>query len=109
MKFLPKHFILLFLLGIVVLLIQAMQEPLTDAVIERKLINDYNIYAIPIPEKMDFAGEKVPLNNPDIKERMDRELLVNTYWQSNGLLLFKRAQRYFPIIEPFSLITTHEL
>ena len=59
MKFLPKHFILLFLLGIVVLLIQAMQRPLNDAVIERKLINDYNIYAIPIPEKMDFAGEKV--------------------------------------------------
>ena len=100
MKFLPKHFILLFLLGIVVLLIQAMQEPLTDAVIERRLINDYNIYAIPIPEKMDFAGEKVPLNNPDIKERMDRELLVNTYWQSNGLLLIKRANKYFPIIEP---------
>ena len=100
MKFLPKHFILLFLLGIVVLLIQAMQEPLTDAVIERKLINDYNIYAIPIPEKMDFAGEKVPLNNPDIRERMDRELLVNTYWQSNGLLLIKRANKYFPIIEP---------
>ena len=77
-----------------------MQEPLTDAVIERKLINDYNIYAIPIPEKMDFAGEKVPLNNPDIRERMDRELLVNTYWQSNGLLLIKRAHKYFPLIEP---------
>ena len=100
MKFLPKHFIVLILLGIVVLLIQAMQEPFNDTVIERKLINDYNIYAIPIPEKMDFAGEKVPLNNPDIKERMDRELLVNTYWQSNGLLLIKRANKYFPIIEP---------
>ena len=98
MKFIPKHLILLFLLGIIILLIQAVQEPLTDAVIERKLINDYNIYAIPIPEKMDFAGEKVPLNNPDIKERMDRELLVNTYWQSNGLLLIKRANKYFPII-----------
>ena len=31
---------------------------------------------------------------------MDRELLVNTYWQSNGLLLIKRAHKYFPIIEP---------
>ena len=88
------------LIQLCLVLIQAMQEPLTDAVIERKLINDYNIYAIPIPEKMDFAGEKVPLNNPDIKERMDRELLVNTYWQSNGLLLIKRANKYFPIIEP---------
>ncbi len=63
-------------------------------------VKDYNVYALPLPEKMDFAGEKVPLNEPDIRERMDRELLVNTYWQSNGLLLIKRAHKYFPLIEP---------
>lgn len=62
--------------------------------------NRYNIYALEVPEKLDFAGEAVPLHLPDIKERMDRELLVNTYWQSNGLLMFKRANKYFPIIEP---------
>jgi hypothetical protein len=67
---------------------------------EKKLINDYNVYAIQIPEKLDFAGEEMPLSDPDVYERMDRELLVNTYWQSNGLLMFKRAQKYFPIIEP---------
>lgn len=65
-----------------------------------KAVNDYNVYAIPIPESMDFAGERVPLENPDIRERLDRELLVNTYWQSNGLLIIKRANRFFPIIEP---------
>ena len=100
MKILPKYLVLIFLLGVGALFIQAVYEPPTNTVIERKLINDYKIYAIPIPEKMDFAGEKVPLSNPDIKERMDRELLVNTYWQSNGLLLIKRANKYFPIIEP---------
>ncbi len=31
---------------------------------------------------------------------MDRELLVNTYWQSNGILLSKRANKYFPVLEP---------
>ncbi|MCH2196872.1 MAG: lytic transglycosylase domain-containing protein, partial [Kordia sp.] len=62
--------------------------------------NDYNVYALEVPENLEFAGEKVPLHLPDIKERMDRELLVNTYWQSNGLLLFKRANKYFPIVEP---------
>ncbi len=67
---------------------------------DEKLLNDYNVYALEIPEHMDFAGEKVPLENPDIRERMDRELLVNTYWQSNALLIFKRAHKYFPIIEP---------
>ena len=65
-----------------------------------KAVNDYNVYALPVPEKMDFAGEGVPLHLQDIHERMDRELLVNTYWQSNGLLLLKRANKYFPIIEP---------
>ncbi|SFN38976.1 lytic transglycosylase domain-containing protein [Salegentibacter flavus] len=63
-------------------------------------VKDYNVYALPVPEKMDFAGEEVPLHLQDIHERMDRELLVNTYWQSNGLLLLKRANKYFPIIEP---------
>ncbi len=71
-----------------------------EKVASRKLLNDYNVYAIPMPESLNFAGEPVPVENPDIKERMDRELLVNTYWQSNALLLFKRAHKYFPIIEP---------
>ena len=62
--------------------------------------NGYNIYDIDIPDMLDFSGESMPIHIPDIRERIDRELLVNTYWQSNGLLLFKRAQRYFPIIEP---------
>lgn len=62
--------------------------------------NDYNIYALEIPKTLDFSGEALPVNIPDIRERMDRELLVNTYWQSNGLLLFKRSNRYFPVIEP---------
>ena len=66
----------------------------------KKMLNDYNVYALPMPEGLNFAGEAVPVSNPDIRERMDRELLVNTYWQSNALLLFKRANKYFPIIEP---------
>jgi len=60
----------------------------------------YKIKALKLPENLNFAGEAIPVNKPDIKERMDRELLVNTYWQSNGLLLIKRAEKYFPIIEP---------
>ena len=61
-----------------------------------KKANDYNVYAVDVPEKLDFAGERMPLNQPDVYERIDRELLVNTYWQSNGLLLIKRSRKYFP-------------
>ena len=60
----------------------------------------YNIKALKFPENLNLAGERVPLEKNDVRERMDRELLVNTYWQSNGLLLIKRANKYFPILEP---------
>jgi hypothetical protein len=53
-----------------------------------------------IPEKMEFCGEFLPLSKPGVRERIDRELLVNTYWQSNGFLLLKRSNKYFPAIEP---------
>lgn len=68
--------------------------------IVKKVAENYAIKAIKIPQNMNLAGEKVPLEREDIRERMDRELLVNTYWQSNGLLLLKRANKFFPIIEP---------
>lgn len=59
----------------------------------------YKVYALTLPESVSFAGEKVSMNRPDLKERLDRELLVNTYWQSNMMLLLKRANKYFPQIE----------
>lgn len=61
---------------------------------------EYGVYALELPSEIDFAGEAVPLNNEDVRERLDRELLVNTYWQSNTILLIKRANRWFPVIEP---------
>lgn len=66
----------------------------------RNTAETYNIKALKIPKGLQLAGERVPIERHDIKERMDRELLVNTYWQSNGLLLIKRAHKYFPVIEP---------
>jgi hypothetical protein len=47
----------------------------------------------------EFAGEILP-SNFDIKERLDRELLVNAYWHSSTVLYLKNASKYFPIIEP---------
>lgn len=88
--------------GLFIFAVQAEEKAPTDkeVVEQTKLINDYNVYALSVPAELNFAGEKMPLEDPDILERMDRELLVNTYWQSNGLLMFKRAEKYFPIIEP---------
>ncbi|NQX84412.1 MAG: lytic transglycosylase domain-containing protein [Flavobacteriaceae bacterium] len=88
------------LISIATVSIYAVQDAPSDEYLQTKVANDYNVYALNVPEGLNFAGEDVPIDNPDILERMDRELLVNTYWQSNGLLMFKRANKYFPIIEP---------
>lgn len=45
-----------------------------------------------------FAGEAMP-NTFDAKERLDRELSVNAYWQSNTLLNLKKANRFFPVMD----------
>lgn len=100
MKIIQKALAFVGLLSLCALFIYALQDAPTDENFETKLINDYNVYALQVPDDLNFAGEAMPLENPDILERMDRELLVNTYWQSNGLLMFKRAKKYFPIIEP---------
>lgn len=68
--------------------------------IEKNVAPEYRISSIDIPEDLNFAGEIVPQEDPEIMERIDREFLVNTYWQSNALLLMKRAHKYFPVIEP---------
>jgi membrane-bound lytic murein transglycosylase D len=52
------------------------------------------------PVKMDFAGEETPLKISDVKERMDRELLVNVNLHASTILAIKRANRAFPVIEP---------
>ena len=61
--------------------------------------NERKIYSPPIPDSLNFCGEKVPLEDFDVHERIDREFLVNTYWHSAMLLYIKRANRWFPLIE----------
>ena len=52
------------------------------------------------PEKADFCSEEAPLNIVDVKERLDRELVVNANLHGSTILIMKRANRVFPIIEP---------
>ena len=56
--------------------------------------------SVEIPESMVFAGEKHSFDRYDKRERLDRELNSFTYFHSTTLLLIKRANRIFPIIEP---------
>lgn len=52
-----------------------------------------------LPEGLNFAGEAVPLDKPDILERFEREIYVNAYWHSNTVLMLKRGGKFLPEIE----------
>ena len=100
----PKHYNFLFTVLFLLISIQLFVFS-TDVKSEDKLHQEqfnikYGIFAIVQPENLNFAGEEIPIYSPDIWERIDKELLKNTYWQSNTMLYFKKANKYFPIIEP---------
>jgi membrane-bound lytic murein transglycosylase D len=60
----------------------------------------YKIISPEIPTYLEFAGEKIPTENFEVYERIEREFLSNTYWHSATILAIKRANRWFPVIEP---------
>jgi len=58
------------------------------------------VFSFPIPTKVEFAGQDISLERYDMRERFDREQIIIAYNHSVSLLNIKRANRYFPIIEP---------
>jgi membrane-bound lytic murein transglycosylase D len=59
----------------------------------------YTIKSFDLPENVTFAGEKMPLDNFDTKESLERELLTTAYRHSSTILIILRAHRYLPLIE----------
>lgn len=56
-----------------------------------------------LPKEVSFAGDSVPLNLPDVRERLDKELQINVYLHSSTLFLLKRANRWLPKMEEILL------
>lgn len=57
------------------------------------------VYPVTVEGDLFFAGERVPLEDPEVRERLERELQLNTYWHSNMLMCMKMANRYFDELE----------
>jgi hypothetical protein len=57
------------------------------------------IYPISLNRAFEFAGEPLPMDNFDVRERLDRELTVNSYTHGTTLLNIKHTYRYFPLFE----------
>jgi membrane-bound lytic murein transglycosylase D len=60
----------------------------------------YKITTPAIPVNLSFAGESVPADDWELRERIEREFIVNTYWHSSTIFALKRGARFFPVIEP---------
>ena len=91
--------LLIFLLSLSLLFISSSYLNTSDNIHQQGFNNKYNVYSVLKPDNLKFSNELVPNTSLDVWERLDKELLKNIYWQSNTLLYFKRANKYFPIIE----------
>ncbi len=101
-----KHplFISIFILSIALLVLSSFSGNVDSLNQQRNnsgdFPQDYRIVTPDVPMQLDFCGEFVPTNNFDVYERLEREFIVNTYWHSLTILTLKRANRWFPVIEP---------
>lgn len=59
-----------------------------------------DVYYAKLPAQLDFAGERVPLEYPDVRQALAREVSITMFMHSRSLLTFRAMKRYFPIIEP---------
>lgn len=77
-------------------------ECAADNTIQTRAALDHETHyqAPTLPDGISFCGEKVDLSNYYLRERFDRELLSFSYWHSQVFLFIKRANKFFPIIEP---------
>lgn len=69
-----------------------------EVIMANSPFNGQQIVSVYEDKVYNWGGEAMPTTF-DAKERLDRELSVNAYWQSNTLLNIKKANRYFPIME----------
>jgi membrane-bound lytic murein transglycosylase D len=66
---------------------------------DRQSYPEYSVKSFKLPDIVTFAGEKMPLENFDTRESLEREILISAYRHSSTILIIKRANRYLPIIE----------
>ena len=62
--------------------------------------NNFYVFGLNIPAKLEFCGEPIPSNDIRIKKFLEREFISDDYWKLHSKELFGKAQRWFPVIEP---------
>ena len=86
------------LAGIVIFLSSNTAHAPQESDIAQRTLQD--VFPPEIPTSIVFAGDTIDLTPQDRRERMDKEMLSFTYSHINTMLIIKRANRLFPIVEP---------
>ncbi|MBQ5540488.1 MAG: lytic transglycosylase domain-containing protein [Bacteroidales bacterium] len=80
------------------LFVQAAEDS-SDTTYKADMKDNFTNYLPVLPDKLDFCGERVPLEYFDVRESLERELIKTMYWHSETFLYLKRANRYFPVMK----------
>ncbi len=106
MKYLFFSFVGLFLGAGSIFLLSSSEGPNTGTKVEKEgekeIVSELpqRITSARLLRNYSFAGELLPTDDFDVRERLDKELTVNSYYHSSTLMLLKRSKRYFDIIDP---------
>ncbi len=97
-----NYLLLAICLGLIVFLsLFLMSNKETDVAPGKKQMDVSSVtVSLLAPDQVEFCEKKIKLDRYDMIERYDRELNIFTYHHSSTMLLIKRANRYFPMIEP---------
>ncbi|MDQ3394968.1 MAG: lytic transglycosylase domain-containing protein [Bacteroidota bacterium] len=79
---------------------QVEAAPVYNAALPFQQLASYKVFTFEIPKELDLAGEQVPLDDNEVLQRFDREIHVNTYWNSSTIFLMKRSNQWFPHLAP---------
>lgn len=94
-----KPILILAVISILYLLIKGFILPPTPNSVAYTDAN-LTVLGLNIPSNLHFCGEKIPANDFEIRHDLEKEFFSDNYWKNNSLILFHKAQRWFPYIEP---------
>ena len=96
----PKFKPVVLLAGVITLIAAGCNQEEKKEVVEEVKVEKEVHFSMPeIPSSMTFCDQKIDLTKLDAKERLDKELLTNTFYHSSTFQYFKRANRYFGELE----------
>jgi hypothetical protein len=102
MPILMRNFwIIIFLIGITIsfAVFLSGSKDSEEAAVQKPVVSSFAV-SVPIPQQVRFCNREISLERLDMRERFDREINSLIYFHSSTLLSIKRANRFFPIIEP---------